>query len=229
LVRMEDEALAHEYIRNSTVEKMIFADIPSVFPIRHPSKMLEIFEYFAYYSGGLVQESSISQLISLSQPTVDDYIQYLEQSHLVQRIYTSGNYEKRTRRMKKGYVASPCLHRQFSRDFTKGQLFETAVFDKLRSFEPRVYRDEQKREVDFVIEGGRIPIEVKSSNNVSGADIAGLLYYMEKRRIRRGYVVYDGPYDQMEMKGKQVELLPLSSFLSAGRIITGLERAEHLN
>lgn len=217
LCDVEDAGVIRSYVKNSTVEKMIFEDIPAVFPVSNVSKLLEVYEYFANYSGDFVHERAISSAIGLSEPAVADYITYLEQSHLVKRVYTESNYLKGIRKKKKGFAASPSIYANTTSNFSQGKLFETAVFDKLRPFSPLTYFDAQKHEIDFVVRSkdGVYPIEVKSSSKVTLSDLPALLYYLQKKRLDSGFVVYGGPFDELHAGGKTVYLLPISSFLAA--------------
>ncbi len=218
---IDDKNMVKNYIRNSTIEKMIFEDIPSVFQISHPAKLLEIFEYFSNYSGGFVHETNISSLVGLSEPTVSDYTSYLEASHLVQRVFTTSNFSKKIRKKKKGFVASASIYFNTTSDFSRGRLIETAVFEKLRSLSPLTYLDEQKHEVDFLLKGEKgneYPIEVKSTDKVTLADLSGLRYYLKTSKTDAGYVIYAGPYDQLTNEGKTIHLIPLSTFLATSEI-----------
>ncbi len=218
---MEDKEMVKSYIKNSVIEKMIFEDIPSIFKISHVSKLLEIYEYFSNYSGDFIHEKSISNLIGLSEPTVADYVAYLEQSHLVKRVFTEANYSKKIRKKKKGYVASPSIYFNTTSSFSQGKLIETAVFDKLSQYEPVTFLDEQKREVDFIVrrEGKVYPIEVKSSDRVSSSDANNLVHYMQQKQLKTGYMIYRGPFDTLKRNGKTIYLIPLSSFLAAQKLI----------
>lgn len=220
LADIEDKNIIANYIKNSTIEKMIFEDIPSIFKISHVSKLFSIFEYFANYSGDFIHEKTIAGLIGLSEPTVSDYITYLEESHLIKRVYTEANYSKKIRKKKKGYVASPSIYSNTTSNFSQGKLIETAVFEKLMPHAPLTYLDIQKHEVDFILKttNGIFPIEVKSSSNVSLSDLQGLLYYMKEKKVENGYVIYNGPYDYLKSEEKIIHLIPLSSFLASDEI-----------
>lgn len=221
LSEAEDASVIKNYIKNSTIEKTIFEDVPSIFRISHVSKLLEIFEYFVNYSGNFIHERTISNLIGLSEPTVNDYITYLEKSHLVKRVYTTYNFSKKIRKKKKGYVASSSIYSNITSSFSYGQLIETAVFEKINALSLRTYFDEQKREVDFILQkDSRIrPIEVKSSNSVSRSELSNLIYYMKEAKCNEGYVIYNGPYDMIRTEGMEVYLIPLSTFLAADELI----------
>lgn len=214
---VDDEKIIKNYIRNSTMEKMVFEDIPSIFKISHPSKLLEIYEYFANYSGDFIHEKTIAGQIGISEPTVTDYISYLEESHLVKRVYTEANYLKKIRKKKKGYVASPSIYFNTTSNFSLGKLIETAVFDKLNRFQPVTYFDEQKREIDFLIKSKKCiyPIEVKSSKKVSGSELTNMTNYMKNKKLNRGYVIYSGPYDELNLEGMEIHLIPVSTFLGS--------------
>lgn len=217
LCDVDDAAVVRSYIKTSTIEKMIFEDIPSIFKVTHVSKLLEIFEYFANYSGDFAHESAISSLIGLSEPSVNDYITYLEESHLIKRVFTESNYAKRIRKKKKVYVASPSIYSNTTSNFSQGKLVETAVFDKLKPYSPLTYLDDQKREVDFILKTGKktYPIEVKSAGKASFDDFANLLYYLKKKKIDDGYIAYNGPYDSLKIEEKTIHLIPISTLLAS--------------
>jgi len=221
LCSVDDSETVRQYVRKSTVEKMIFEDIPGAFSIAHPAKLLEIYNYFASYSSEFVHEQSISGLTGLSALTVADYVSYLEESHLVRRVYTEANFSKMIRKKKKGFVASPTLYSQTASEFSTGRLVETAVFSKLSGLQPMTYRDSQKREVDFIVAfgGKKYAIEVKSGAQVARQDLASLVHYLRANKSAYGCVIYRGPYDSFEIDGITLQLIPLSTFLAAGSIL----------
>ncbi len=223
---IDDREIINKYIKNSTLEKMIFEDIPDIFKISHKSKLMNIFEYISNYSGDFVQEKSIAGLVGLNEPSTSYYIKYLEESHIIRRIFTEANFAKRIRKTKKVYVASASVYYNTTANFSIGKLNETAIFDKLRSFMPLTYRDDQKREVDFIIRNpkGNIAIEVKSSDSLSQSDLNNLVYYLTHTNSKAtGILIYNGQYDVTEIKGQKIYIVPLSTFLASELVI---ERTE---
>jgi len=221
LCGVDDLEAIRQYVRKSTVEKMIFEDIPGTFRMAHPAKLLEIYNYFASYSGEFVHEQSIAGLTGLSALTVADYVSYLEESHLVRRVYTEANFSKMIRKKKKGFVASPTLYSQTASEFSTGRLVETAVFSKLSEFQPMTYRDSQKREVDFIVAlgGKKHAIEVKSGKQVARSELSNTVHYLKANRLASGCVIYQGPYDLVEVDGITIHLVPLPTFLAADSIL----------
>jgi len=206
--------LAGRYIRESVVSKIIFEDIPHIFRVQYRRKLYELFLYTVEYSGNLVYESSLAEVLGINKTTVGEYLFYLEQAFLSHLLYPEGSLSKRLRKTKKAYVASASIYKAFTSSFSYGIAAETAVFDKLSSYggHPFFYRDAQKREVDFVWRG--IPIEVKFQRSITKADVKHLLYYLKRKDRDVGVVVTRDTLDEWEVEGKRVILVPLHAFLA---------------
>lgn len=221
LAEIDDNTIIRQYIRNSTLDKMIFEDIPDIFNVTYKSKLMNLFEYISNYSGDFFQEKSLAGLIGLNEALTSEYIKYLEESYLVKRIYTEANYEKKYRKNKKFFVASPSIYRNITEKFSEGKLLETAVFDKLRKLNPLTYRNEQKKEVDFIIKAGdyKFAIEVKSASKIPNIDLGNLIYYLDNSKNATGILIYNGDYDEITIKGKKIYFVPIPTFLASELIL----------
>ena len=209
-----DQELAERYVKESVISKIVFEDIPEVFNIEYKSKLYELFLYIVEYSGNLIHESSVGDLLGLNKGTVKEYLFYLEQAFLSYIIFSEGSLTKRLRKTKKAYVSSPVLYQYLSITKNEGQLAEISVFDKIlatKHEKPLFYRDNQKREVDFLI---GTPIEVKFRNHILKRDLNNLLYYMKKHDIEKGIVITRDYLDEREFNGKVIVFVPLHVFLS---------------
>ncbi len=210
-----DEDLAKRYVKESVISKIIFEDIPEVFNIEYRSKLYDIFTYMVEYSGNLLYENSLADLLGINKTTVGEYIMYLEHAYLSYLIYTEGSLAKKLRKTKKAYVGTPVLYQTFASTYSEGIIAEVAVFDKLLSIEnekPIFYRDAQKREVDFIFR--RVPIEVKYKNSITKTDLRWILYYLKKQDKETGIVITKEYLDEREYEGKHILFIPLHIFLS---------------
>lgn len=218
IVKM-DEDLAINYVKNSVISKIIFEDIPDVFRIEYRNKLYEIFKYMTEYSGNLIYENNLADVLGINKTTVSEYILYLEQAFLSYKIFTEGSLAKRLRKTKKAYVATPVLYRSFASTFNEGIIAEVSVFDKLLSVEgkkPVFYRDNQKREIDFIFKD--VPIEVKYKNTITRNDLRWLLHYLEKRNRDLGIIITKDYLDEKILNNKRVLFIPLYMFLAVEKL-----------
>ena len=209
-----DADLAARYIADSVVSKITFEDIPTVFRIEYRAKLHELLHYMVEYSGNLLYENAVANLLGINKTTVKEYIFYLEQTFLAYLIYTEGAFTKRLRKTKKAYVACPSIYTALSSTYSDGVAAEVAVFDKLLAMgeKPFFYRDAQQREVDFIFRS--VPIEVKFRNQVSHQELRHLLYYMERREKDVGIVITKDYLDEQQIKGRRIIFVPLHLFLA---------------
>jgi len=166
-------------VENNTINKVIFEDIPEVFNVRNRALLFKLFKHGCETTGSLFDYSSIGKVYGVSKDTVRDYLFYLEQSFLLYEVprHAKG-VSKRERNLKKLFVANPSIAIQilrYNRNILdtelSGRFVETAVYNYLQTcFDSiRFWRDEQKREVDFVV-GENLLIEVKYQSRILPED-----------------------------------------------------------
>jgi predicted AAA+ superfamily ATPase len=207
-----DDSTAREYIRSSTVERIIFEDIPSVFHIENPAKLYDLFKLCAANSGRLFTEVGFAEATQMSRHTVADYLLYLEKAYLAGILYPLGSFQKALKKQKKIFVKSASIYNALSDLPEPGRAAETAVYDKLGKDGLSFYRDAQKREVDFL---APVPVEVKYQSTITSPDLQNLLYYMEKRKEKKGIVVTKDLFDERTIGGRKIVFIPLDVFLIA--------------
>lgn len=211
LADVDDESEIKKYVKSTTLEKIIFEDIPHIFAVEDKSKLYEIMNYIGRESGSIVKYSHIGEFLEMSKDTVKKYIFYLKFSYLVDLLAVEGSTIKGMRRPQKIYASCAPISFALSDIYEESRLVENAVFDKLRnSFENIYYfRDAQKHEVDFV---GAVVVESKWKNEITLSDISSLLYYMKKRKIKNAIVI-GKEFDIIEKGDKKIFVLPLAFFL----------------
>jgi hypothetical protein len=71
------------------------------------------------------------------------------------------------------------------------------------------------KEVDFVMTNPLVPIEVKASHEVDNEALNALVYFMERYKVHKGVLVYNG---KVEKKVSRVNILPLVRLLARAHI-----------
>ena len=164
--------------------------------------------------GSLVNVSSISSDLGVSNNTIKGWLLALQQSHVVlllEPFYE--NINKRLVRSPKLYFVDPGLVcyllgietvEQLVRDPLRGALFENYVLLELVKYRLNqgkdhnlfFYRDRSGNEVDFIYKSAAqyLPIEVKMNMTPKPEQTKGLDYFnrIMKGRSQGGFVVYSG-------------------------------------
>jgi predicted AAA+ superfamily ATPase len=181
----------------------------------------------ALRNGQMLNQSEISRDVNIPQPTVHRYINLLETSFLLDKVYTYAvNRTKRLIKTPKIYwndtgLACFLMGHHYPKDLInareKGALFETLVFHHLKVWaslkipSPKIFywRTATGQEVDFVIEWGNklIALEIKSSHISSYSDTKNLRIFMnEYPETLAGIVVYAGGY--LKRLGENIWAIP---------------------
>ncbi len=185
-------------IENNTVNKIVYEDIPEVFKVRNRALLFKLFKHGCEITGCLFDYSSIGAVYGVSKDTVRDYLFYLEQSFLLYEVprYAKG-VSKRERNLKKIFAANPSIAIQilhYNRNVLDtrlaGRFVETAVYNYLQTHFDliRFWRDEQKREVDFLVDDDLL-IEVKFQSRILSEDLKNIKVAMEDIPGARALVV----------------------------------------
>ncbi len=212
IINEENELEIKKYVKNSTVEKLIFEDLPRIFPVEHVDKIYDIMSYIAKNSGLILNFSNLGQMLGLSKDTVKRYVFYLEKALVISSVSIYGSYTKAMRKGKKFYSACPPISFSYQEFYNEPALVENAVLNKLQEhFESiRFYRDAFRREVDFIVKS--TPVEVKWKTDLSHEDFKNILYFMKKYKLTKGIIVGKN-FDVVEKDSKKIYVLPLDFFL----------------
>jgi len=207
-----DEFQIKKYVKNSTVEKLVFEDLPRIFPIEHADKVHDILIHIVKNNGSILNYSNIGGMLQLSKDTVKRYIFYLEQSLIINSLPLYGSYTKALRKGKKYYSSCPPISFAYQEYYNEPNLVENAVLNKLQEYfgNLRFYRDSVKREVDFIV--NNIPIEVKWKSDISSEDLKNVLFFMKKYKLKKGIIVAK-KFSVIERNSKKIYILPLEFFL----------------
>lgn len=199
------------------IESLLQRDLKDISRIRRHGALRDLVAVLAAWSGKCMNVSAVGAGLSMQRSTLDSYIEALRLLYLVEPVppWTHTDYAQIGRQRKlfltdSGLMASvlgwPMNERWLNPDQI-GKIFETFVFNELAAqadAEEREryrlfhYRDQKKREIDFLIEredGALLGIEVKASSMVKGDNFKHLRWFQENLAQKKkftGIVLYAG-------------------------------------
>lgn len=205
LVGITDKDFIKNYIRETVVEKVLFRDIPLIFPIRDVSILESIFKIISGNPGQIIEINKLASEIGLSRRVVSLYIGYLENSFLIKKIFNfSRNQRKTAKKLKKYYSTIPALGFIYGNDDVKPKIFENTIVLQIGA--NFFWRDAYKNEVDIVLNEKKIiPIEVKYGET---KNINGLLKFMEFFNVKEGFVISRDEEKEQKIDDKKISIIP---------------------
>lgn len=164
--------------------------------------------------GQLLDISELAGELKVSRQTLSNYLAYLEQSFLIQKLYNYSVGRRRIeRKLRKYYPTMVSVDLLFKEDdLSRSKVFEWMVINQLK---PKFFwRDPYKNEVDAVLSNRKpVPVEIKYGK----IDLSGLQSFMKKFEIDKGYVVSRDKEETRKMDGKTVSVVPVYKFLLTQR------------
>lgn len=180
LTLADNDIMAQQIMREDVVDKVLKRDLPSLYNIRNATELERIFLYLCNVSSEIVSIDAIAkELSSVSRPTVENYIQYLESANLIYQSWPVDMAGKRVLKAKpKIYIADAAIRNAVLMDDSlltdpveMGKIVETAVYKHVAAFYYQkatsvgYFRGGKKnKEIDIVVDyhnSGNILIEVK--------------------------------------------------------------------
>lgn len=216
---------------NSLIQK----DLSDIAHIEHVRIMPQFLKTLAVFSANLINLTNIGETVEISRQTTGRYLQLLEQLFLVELLpaWHKNELKQLAKTPKMHFVDTGllCALRKINTiklksDITLfGHLLETYVYCELKkqaswldqSISFYHYRDKDKYEVDFVLEGAGgeiIGIEVKATATLKASDFIGLRKLKEsaKQDFHMGILLYDG--DVTTSFGENLYAVPLGALWS---------------
>lgn len=199
------------------IDVLLDRDLKEIINIRRRDAMEKLVRVVCAWSTKPMDMTAIGSGLSLQRHTVESYINALETLYLIDHIpaFSKTDYDRVGRQSKlimndSGLMSSILRWRmddiRFDGDRV-GKLLETHVGNELQKHIDTTenncilyhYRDREKREIDFLIEGYHgdlLGIEVKASTTPSGEDFKHLKWFKEnltpKGKKFTGIVLYTG-------------------------------------
>ena len=207
-----DEDFINMYV-SSILNKIIYEDLPRIFPIEYEDALKQILKIVASNPGIMTDYSALATYLGISRKTLSKYIFYLERGFLIQKCYNfSRNRLTSEKKMKKLYLSSTTLLFHLCESPDQGRVVENLV---INSSSARFFWRRGVSEVDCVLvnDGSIIPLEVKYRNNIQKKEIKGLIKFLKNFSIEKGYVITKDSEEEIMINGSQILFLPLWKWL----------------
>ncbi len=178
----EKQEFVESYV-DTLARKIIFEDIPQVFPIEQPQVLWRVFTIITHAPGMLLDFHSLASDLGINEKTLANYVDYLEMAFLIKRVYNfSYNQLTSERKLKKVYPLASSFCRA-----GMPQVIESLVVTQLQS----KFFWRKTHEVDCIVVEGKkvVPIEVKYSEKVKEQELKGLWQFMAQFGVQEGVVL----------------------------------------
>jgi len=202
----ESLSLAQKLLREDIVDKVLKRDMTALFGVRRIVELEHTFLYLCLHDGDLLDLPQLCSSLGLKRPTVSNFIDLLEATHLIYQLKPYGYGKEVLRGRSKIYLADAAIAPSvllkgkalLDDGPALGRAVETAFFKHVFT---RFYRQsvgfsywhgKKEVEVDLIADTGaeRIPFEVKyRSHHTEARDLKGLAQFCAEKDVRRGYVV----------------------------------------
>ncbi len=212
LIWEDDIENARQYV-TSLLKKVIFEDIPRIFPIENSLQLNEILKFVARRPGALVEYQSLASSLNMTRQTASKYISALEEAFIVMIL---ANYRRSAltvaRKKKKAYLVAHAYALPFVEPeealVGSSWIIENVVACHLNA----KFFWRNAGEVDFIVDGS--PVEVKYGEK---GDMKGITKFMVKFGAKHGIVVTKETLERKKasVRGEECEVLqvPLWLFL----------------
>ena len=212
------KAYTQDYLKEEVFDEGLTRNIPA---------FSRFFDAMGYSHGELTNYSNIARDCGVDSKTVREYYQILVDTLLGKMIAPFKRRQDRQviSRTSKFYlfdvgVAGSITKRHLEEE--KGELFGKAlehfIFMELSAYnsyneldyEINFWRTKSGLEVDFVLGGGEVAIEIKGTNRVDKRDLRSLVTFIEEYSPRKSMVVCN---EREERVYKEIQIIPWRKFL----------------
>lgn len=221
-----------EYIRSegnvdiltNVFNDILFRDIA----VRHQIKQTQLIRSLAVYivsnSGNKMSANALRKQFEIaSSSTVNDYLNYLQDSYLFQSI-NKFSYSLKSQQVnpKKWYTIDSGLIAANSKSFTPdiGRLLETVVFLHLRRSFTEIFYFSEKNECDFVVfrnnafqHAVQACYELTSMNKQR--EFAGIMEALDFFDSNEGYIITYNQEDTIRIDNKIIHIVPFYNWNEA--------------
>lgn len=214
----ENEERVAKY-NKTMIEKIVYQDIPKIFPIENEELLMRILKIIASNPGMLSDYGSLSKELGISRVTLSNYFFYLNESFLIKKLYNfSRNMLTSEKKMKKFYLTTTSFFPFLNNKIDESKLIENLIvaFVDAKFF----WRTPQKYEIDVILKEKSkiIPIEVKYKEYISKKDTKNLLRFCEKFNVEEAVIITQSKSNEEIFKLKsgnrvKIKFIPAWKFL----------------
>lgn len=212
-VLIESITQAQKLLREDILEKVLGRDMTALFGVRRIFELEQMFIFLCMHDGGLLDLGTISKELGIAKPTVQNFINLFQSTHLIYKLHPFGYGKEILRGKNKIYLSDPAIAssmlmkgKSILEDaHALGQCVETAIAGHLYSYIASrqgrfsYWRNQKRQEIDLIVEIGEriVPFEVKyQSHLLHKRDIPGLIDFCnQKGDVKAGFIITKTPQD----------------------------------
>jgi predicted AAA+ superfamily ATPase len=216
-----------EYVVDFVIRKVLEMDLPRLKRF-YGAELVRLMDILIAGSGGLVELKNLGIDIGLSHNTLREYLDTLENTHLISQVYNRGiGYRTRSVRQRKIYVGSVNAvvlksgipFSSAAWQMKAGPVVENFVFNYLKRTQPDevfFWRERQVREVDFICryQDTLLPVEVKYQQVTRSEDLKNVLLFCRREKLKRAVIVTKHDASERMVDGVRIQYIPAYFLLS---------------
>ncbi|RLI93130.1 MAG: hypothetical protein DRO94_00185 [Candidatus Altiarchaeales archaeon] len=200
-----EEERAKEYVKELIIDKILFSDFQKVLKDADADLLQNLTEIFLSSPGMYLNLDSLSRDLGKSKNTLISHIKMLEFGYIIRLVKNyRGSMLSVSRKLKRVYPYHPSLITGIFREVGEENLAECFIRSYL---DAELYWRKGNKEVDFVYRDK--PIEIKYKDKISKEDIKGLLSFMRKFGVNKGYLISRDVEDIIKINRKEIEVIPI--------------------
>ncbi len=189
-VVLEPRAEVKREILNDIFTSYINIDVQTMADFRKIGELKSLLKTLTSRIGNKLDLSKLSQIIGISRPTLNEYLEFLEMTYIIYRLPTFAGPDKTISLGKKLYFRDNGIVSILGSP-GEGARFENAIFNQLRNYGELAYLAKSNDyEVDFVItppDEPAIGLEVKV--HPTAADRSRLTKIAQRHDLHQSFVI----------------------------------------
>lgn len=199
-------------ILNNYFEDFLYKDIVTRYNV-NAEKIKELTIYLASSIGKPISYRKLAKALNINNLTVQDYISYLKEIHLLKEIYRyDSSLKKQYAAKKKPYFLDPGLASAISFRFSedKGRVLENMVFNSIED----AYFYEGKHECDFLLKKEleitraiQVCYELNEDNRER--EINGLIEACRQHKLKKGLLLTYDQEESFQKEGIKITVYPV--------------------
>lgn len=206
----ENPEFIKKYLMEGIVDKVLYKDLQRMFRIRDMAGFESVAKIIMNEPGRVIEANSLSKELGLQRAVVSNYLNLLEKSFLVRRLFNySKSIRKSSRKLKKYYPAILTPPLLYAHDSHAGGIaFESFLVNCLKA--EFFWRDQYKNEVDVVLAAaGPLPVEIKSGK----IGTKGITEFMRKFGVEKGIILTLSEEGEVKEKAGTIKIMPAWKWL----------------
>lgn len=216
-----NDFLLPKYFRETLLERVIFKDIPEIFPVKKTALIFQLLQVTAFQPGLYLEYKNLANDLKIDQRTVAEYFSFLEYSLLIQKLYNfSPNRLTSEKKTKRVYLSNTGFTLALNREVDFSTVVEQFWVNHFKSH--FFYRSPQKDEVDIIMASGKdvLPIEIKIRQTLRIQDAAPLFKFMSRFNTFLGLMITQDADGEFKRNNAVIKLIPYWKYHTIMKFIT---------